>query len=169
MVDIEQKARAFALHAHGGQTYGALPYEFHLRSVVENIGTGVALEVRAAGWLHDVVEDTSVTLHDIREAFGGRIARIVDVCTDGDGATREERKVEVYKKLGVAPWYARRVKIADRLSNMRASIENPKMAAKYQAEFPEFIRACGDDADNRDLVIKLFWIYMDGMEAAKIF
>lgn len=164
-MNVEQKARAFALEAHKDQRYGELSYEFHLRAVVAAVGPNVEPEVRAAAWLHDVVEDTKTTMHDIRQEFGGKVARIVDTCTDGDGDTRKERKAEVYKKLSVAPWPARRVKIADRLANMQASIENPKMAAKYLAEFPDFIRACGDDVENYDLIVKIFWIYMDSVEA----
>ena len=161
MTNLVERAKAFAIEAHGDQLYGDLPYEFHLKSVVTFVGKDAPEEVQAAGWLHDVVEDTDVTLFEIREQFGGRVARIVDCCTDGAGRNRKERKQAAYKKLRVAPADARRVKLADRLANMVASIENPSMAEMYRKEFQEFIRACGTDEENNDLLVKLFWVYLD--------
>ena len=146
--DLVVSAKMYALEAHSGQRYGDLPYSFHLVAVTDLLSSYGFSEIAvAAGWLHDVVEDTSVSLFDIREKFGGRVARIVDACTDGQGETRKERKAEAYKKLAASGSVARAVKLADRVANMKASIENPKMAKTYRDEFPDFIRVCGGDLE----------------------
>lgn len=166
--DLILAARMYALEAHGNQKYGDLPYSYHLTAVTDLLKThGFDDIVIAAGWLHDVVEDTTASLFDIRERFGGRVARIVDACTDGAGETRKERKAEAYKKLAASGSDARAVKLADRVANMQASIENAKMAKTYRDEFPDFIRVCGGDINwgNQALELKAFWLYMNSVEA----
>lgn len=160
------RARAFALEAHKETRYGALPYEFHLKAVVAALPAGSSEEVIAAAWLHDTVEDTPATLHEIRTLFGGKVARLVDSVTDEPGETREARKALTYRKLAVAPVEARTLKLADRVANMTASIENPKMKEKYRKEFPEFIRWVGTDPENAELVLKAFWLYLDANETS---
>ena len=164
------KAKAFALEAHKDQTYGDLPYDYHLKEVVKNVLGSASYKnvpfgeqdsVVAAAWLHDVVEDTDVTLNDIRDQFGGRVARIVDFCTDEPGENRKERKAKTLKKIAKAPSYAKLVKLGDRLANMRASIENPGMSKMYRKEFPQFIKIVGDDSENQAIVNELFWVYID--------
>ncbi len=79
----------------------------------------------AAGLLHDLVEDTSVTVVDIRKDFGEQVARIVEGVTKIskiDFATREERQAENVRKMVLAMVDDIRVvliKLADRLHNMR--------------------------------------------------
>jgi len=79
----------------------------------------------AAGLLHDLVEDTSVTIVDIRKEFGEQVARIVEGVTKIskiDFATREERQAENVRKMVLAMVDDIRVvliKLADRLHNMR--------------------------------------------------
>ena len=79
----------------------------------------------AAGLLHDLVEDTSVTVVDIRKEFGEQVARIVEGVTKIskiDFATREERQAESVRKMLLAMVGDIRVvliKLADRLHNMR--------------------------------------------------
>lgn len=158
------KARAYAIEAHKATRYGDFSYEYHLKSVVALMGE-CPVEGLVAAWLHDAVEDTPVTLHDLRELFGGKVARLVDCVTDEPGENRKERKAGMYKKLTAGPALARRIKLADRVANTMASIENPKLAAMYAKEFPEFIRLVGVDEENNDLILKLFWLYTTYMES----
>jgi (p)ppGpp synthase/HD superfamily hydrolase len=157
------KARAFAAEAHKDTRYGDLPFTYHLDAVVKNMGETTEDGIVAAR-LHDVVEDTPVTLHDIREAFGGNVARLVDCVTDEPGKNRKERKAGMYKKLAAGPPLARRVKLADRIANMEASIEGD-LALMYIKEFPEFIRIAGVDEENNDLILRLFRLYITSVEA----
>jgi (p)ppGpp synthase/HD superfamily hydrolase len=158
-----EKARAFAIDAHKDTRYGKLTYDYHLAAVVKAMGE-CSEEAEAAAWLHDTVEDTHVTLHDIREKFGGKVARMVDCVTDEPGKNRKERKAGMYKKLAAGPFWARRVKLADRIANMEASIEGD-LAGMYIKEFPEFIRICGVDRENDDLTLRLFWLYLASIGA----
>jgi len=161
---LTSAARAMALEAHKDQKYGELPYDYHLKAVVkalEDVDFEEYDVLAAAAWLHDAVEDTSLTLHDIRQRCGGRVARLVDAVTDGPGETRQERKAAMYVKLQAAPWEARRLKLADRIANTEASIEDPKRSRMYASEFPEFIRRVGGDHQNQDLALRLFWLYLD--------
>jgi GTP pyrophosphokinase len=79
----------------------------------------------AAGLLHDSVEDTSVTIVDIRKEFGEQVAHIVEGVTKIsaiDFATREEQQAENLRKMMLAMVDDIRVvliKLADRLHNMR--------------------------------------------------
>lgn len=76
---LVKKARAFAIERHGDQTYGNnLPYEWHLEKVA-NLAKrlGYSEEVQTAAWLHDVIEDTSTSLDEVRALFGDTIADIV--------------------------------------------------------------------------------------------
>jgi len=158
-------ARAFALNAHKDQKYGKLPYEFHLRAVVAAMPNYSSDEAVAAAWLHDTVEDTETTLHDIRQTFGGKVARLVDAVTDEPGPNRAIRKEGMYKKLAVAPPEARAVKLADRFANMKASIENPKKGAMYLKEFPDFMRKVAVDTENSLIIVSLYQLFMDALEA----
>ena len=59
------KARAFALTAHGSQMYGDRPYAFHLEAVVSLL-SGYGTDAQIVGYLHDVIEDTRVTEDEVR-------------------------------------------------------------------------------------------------------
>ena len=78
-----------------------------------------------SGLLHDSVEDTSVTIVDIRKEFGEQVAHIVEGVTKIskiDFATREEQQAENLRKMMLAMVDDIRVvliKLADRLHNMR--------------------------------------------------
>jgi GTP pyrophosphokinase len=79
----------------------------------------------AAALLHDVVEDTDITLEDIRSRFGQEVAEIIDGVTKLDRLSfnnREEEQAENFRKMFVAMAKDIRViiiKLADRLDNMK--------------------------------------------------
>ena len=69
------RARALALSAHGDQRYGAEPYRVHLEHVEEVVRRYPhSAAMRAAAWLHDAVEDTSLTLDEVTAAVGAEVA-----------------------------------------------------------------------------------------------
>lgn len=162
---LRQRAMQVACKAHEGQRYGDLPYRFHLQEVVSSLPESASDEIVAAAWLHDAVEDTDLTLDEVRDTFGGHVARIVDFVTDSPGENRRERKRKTNERLMRAPVEARTVKLADRIANMKASIENPGLAKMYRREFPDFIRAAGFDRENAELVQRLLFIYLDSCSA----
>ncbi|MEZ4317637.1 MAG: HD domain-containing protein [Myxococcota bacterium] len=151
-----------ALAAHGEQRYGDRPYVVHLVKVVENLHRfGVATpELEAAAWLHDTVEDTELTLDQVRAAFGDRVAELVHAVTTESGADRHERNARTYPKLAATPG-AVRLKLADRIANVEASWEarNRKLFM-YHEEYPAFREALRDDSDH---VTRAMWAHLDAL------
>ncbi len=139
-MSIAEKARLFAISRHGDQKYGEHPYSKHLTDVTNLLKEqGFDEYTVAAGWLHDVIEDTDVTFEDIFDEFGKTIARWVFACTDEQGANRKERHERTYPKLLVAGREAMAVKLADRISNCRNAVEhNHGMLQMYQKEYSAF-------------------------------
>jgi len=124
---IVKKAYDYSLKHHEGQSRASgEPYLVHPLEVAlvlaEMKMDPVAI---AAGLLHDSVEDTSVTIVDIRKEFGEQVAHIVEGVTKIskiDFATREEQQAENLRKMMLAMVDDIRVvliKLADRLHNMR--------------------------------------------------
>ncbi|MBZ5681258.1 MAG: bifunctional (p)ppGpp synthetase/guanosine-3',5'-bis(diphosphate) 3'-pyrophosphohydrolase [Acidobacteriia bacterium] len=126
-LSLVKKAYDYSLKHHEGQTRASgEPYLVHPLEVAlvlaEMKMDPVAI---AAGLLHDSVEDTSVTIVDIRKEFGEQVAHIVEGVTKIskiDFATREEQQAENLRKMMLAMVDDIRVvliKLADRLHNMR--------------------------------------------------
>src|SRR6202521_1320250 len=126
-LSIVKKAYDYSLKNHEGQSRASgEPYLVHPLEVAlvlaEMKMDPVAI---AAGLLHDSVEDTSVTVVDIRKEFGEQVAHIVEGVTKIsaiDFATREEQQAENLRKMMLAMVDDIRVvliKLADRLHNMR--------------------------------------------------
>src|SRR6476659_7815224 len=126
-LELIRKAYEFSQKHHAGQTRASgEPYLVHPLEVAlvlaEMKMDPVAI---AAGLLHDSVEDTSVTVVDIRKEFGEQVAHIVEGVTKIsaiDFATREEQQAENLRKMMLAMVDDIRVvliKLADRLHNMR--------------------------------------------------
>jgi len=126
-LELVRKAYEFSQEHHSGQTRASgEPYLVHPLSVAL-----ILAEMRmdpiavAAGLLHDSVEDTSVTIVDIRKEFGEQVAHIVEGVTkisQIDFANREEQQAENLRKMMLAMVDDIRVvliKLADRLHNMR--------------------------------------------------
>jgi len=142
---LVERARAFALEAHGEQRYGSHPYHVHLDAVAELVEEH-GEEAQALAYLHDVVEDTPVEIDAIAEAFGRRIADCVAILTDGPGDSRQERKRESYARMASVSGdleLALIVKAADRLANMRASVAdgNDDLLGVYKEELAAFREA----------------------------
>lgn len=127
--DIEaiKEAYEFAKEAHNGQyRKSGDPYIIH---PVEVAGILVRLKMDAttivSGLLHDVVEDTPITLPDIRKKFGENVAILVDGVTKlrhFEYKSKEEQQAENHRKMFVAMARDLRcvlIKLADRLHNMR--------------------------------------------------
>lgn len=114
-------ARNFAIAYHGDQTYGDGPYVGHLDDVVRCLADHRAhVPTLIAGYLHDVIEDTSATVTTVEVAFGRGVATMVWALTVPDkstGVTKAARYQQAYDNIAsVGPW-ALEVKLADRLSH----------------------------------------------------
>jgi GTP diphosphokinase / guanosine-3',5'-bis(diphosphate) 3'-diphosphatase len=124
--DLE-KAYSLAVDAHKYQRRKTgEPYIFHpievARICFEEIGLGPTALVCAL--LHDVVEDTDVTLEEIRTMFSDKVAKIVDGLTKLDGSYNDTTspQAENFKKVIstlVVDVRVVLIKMADRLHNLR--------------------------------------------------
>ncbi|RUT28726.1 bifunctional (p)ppGpp synthetase/guanosine-3',5'-bis(diphosphate) 3'-pyrophosphohydrolase [Paenibacillus zeisoli] len=129
-----REAYDFAEQAHHGQVRkSGEPYILHPLAVAE-IVVGMQMDSLSiiAALLHDVVEDTTVSLKEIKEKFGSDCAMLVDGLTKLERIrfqSKEEQQNENYRKMFIAMAQDIRViviKLADRLHNMRT--------LKYQSE-----------------------------------
>ena len=123
------RAIVFAVKAHAGteRRGKGFPYIVHPMEAVEIVATMTPdQELLAAAALHDTVEDTSVTIEDIRAQFGPRVAALVEAESDVfmEGVSEEDswhaRKQAAIDRLARAPHDAKMVALGDKLSNMRA-------------------------------------------------
>ncbi len=154
-MDKLAQAREFAVREHGDQLYGDKPYVHHLDAVV-GLLVPYGVEAQVVGYLHDVVEDTDVTVDEVAETFGSRIAACVGILTDVPGKNREARKIKTYKKMARVTGertLALVVKAADRLANMEACIADQKQALleTYKGEHEAFKKAVYRDGLCPDL------------------
>ncbi len=123
------RAIIFAVKAHAGteRRGKGFPYIVHPMEAVSIVSTMTAdQELLAAAALHDTVEDTSVSVEQLREEFGERVARLVEEESDTfvEGIPEEEswhsRKQAAIDRLRGASREAKMVALGDKLSNMRA-------------------------------------------------
>ncbi len=133
-LELVRKAYEYSLQHHAGQTRASGdPYLLHPLEVAV-ILADLKLDTTAviAALLHDVVEDTDVTVPQIQQLFGEQVAHIVEGVTKIsriDFASREERQAENVRKMVLAMVDDIRVvmiKLADRLHNMRTLEFLPK-------------------------------------------
>lgn len=139
---MKKLARHFAIESHGHQRYGQQPYIAHLDAVAMLL-TPYGEEAQVIGYLHDIVEDTPVTIAEIAEKFTPFISRCVGLLTDAPGESRKERKTKTYARLrGVEgdEQLALIVKTADRLANVTASFrdDNQRLLTMYADEHAVF-------------------------------
>ena len=129
-----REAYEFADEAHHGQVRkSGEPYILHPLAVAD-ILVNMQMDVTSviAALLHDVVEDTTVSLETVLDKFGKTCAMLVDGLTKLERIkfkSKEEQQNENYRKMFVAMAQDIRViliKLADRLHNMRT--------LKYQSE-----------------------------------
>ncbi|MBR3981450.1 MAG: RelA/SpoT family protein [Bacteroidales bacterium] len=138
---LVKKAFSVANEAHyGTRRRSGEPYILHpiavARIVSDEIGLGSKSVISAL--LHDVVEDTDITLEDINNMFGPKIAQIVDGLTKIRGVLKnKEGQAENFKKIVFTLSEDVRViiiKLADRLHNMRTLDSMPPEKQKRIAE-----------------------------------
>ena len=127
--DLLDRAIIFAVQAHHNteRRGKGFPYIVHPMEAVEIVATITPdQELLAAAALHDTIEDTDVTIEQIREAFGDRVAELVHAESDQftEGVSEEDswhdRKQAAIDRLAAASHDAKIVAMGDKLSNMRA-------------------------------------------------
>jgi (p)ppGpp synthase/HD superfamily hydrolase len=135
------EAEQVATLAHKGQTYDIFPYVHHVRDVVNIlIRFGYVGKYLCGAWLHDTIEDTTITYNKVKRVFGEEFAELVLAVTDPcDVRSRKEKKAIVYPRIKANP-DALIVKLADRIANVEHGIRmgNKDKTKMYRDEYPEF-------------------------------
>ena len=141
VIRIISEAAELAARCHNGMARkgrGNEPYINHLAEVANLLALvtdGADAELVAAGWLHDTVEDTETTREELAEKFSERVAALVVEVTDDMSLPKAERRE---RQIADAPHKspgAKLIKIADKVSNIRARI----LPAPSQAERDDLI------------------------------
>src|SRR4051794_15734713 len=135
-VDLVTRAAQLAIDAHSGEMRrSGEPYAVHPIAVATILAEmQLDTETIAAALLHDVIEDTPITLERVEAEFGGRVARLVDGVTklgripwtaddgEGSGSRENAHQAENLRKMFLAmvdDIGVVLIKLADRLHNMR--------------------------------------------------
>lgn len=126
---LVDKAIKFAVDAHSNteRRGKGFPYVIHVLEAMEIVATMTKdPELLAAAALHDTVEDTDVTVEQIKSGFGDRVAALVKAESDEIDSSVSEadswrsRKQAAIERLSSASRDAKMVALGDKLSNMRA-------------------------------------------------
>lgn len=125
--DLVEKAFELCVNAHQGQKrISHEDYYYHPYNVAKIVvSLGMDTQSVVASLLHDVVEDTDITIEEITQQFGKEVALLVDGVTKIgrlNFSTKEQQQAESLRKMLIAMGQDIRViiiKLADRLHNMR--------------------------------------------------
>ncbi len=118
---MKQAAKAFAEQAHEGQTRksSGTPYITHPIRVAKQLETsGFSEALVCAGYLHDVVEDTSYEIEDIEGRFGSKVAQLVSAHTEDKSKSWDERKQHTIDTVKQAEKEIKYLIVADKLDNL---------------------------------------------------
>ena len=109
--ELTNKAMKIAYDAHHGQVdYNGIPYIFHPLHLAEQMDEEISC---CAALLHDVVEDTQLTLDDLRKEFPEEVVEVVALLTHDDSAEYNNTDYFSYiEKIKTNP-IAKKVKLAD--------------------------------------------------------
>jgi guanosine-3',5'-bis(diphosphate) 3'-pyrophosphohydrolase len=166
------KAYSLAEEYHGEQEYGGMPYTVHLSLVHHvllrfgvhpnnpaHVTSDEAEDLLVASILHDIVEDTEVSLNDLRKIFGKRVASLVNGVTNEPGVNRRERHSKTYPKTKRIPG-AILLKLADRIANIEACLATGdgriNMYLKEREAFYDALRG-----DSNHTIEKRMWKHLD--------
>lgn len=115
-----EKAMALALRAHEGQMRkdAPTPYIVHPVHVAILLARhGFSDDVIAAGLVHDVVEDTSVSANELRETLGDVVADLVAPVTHDDSLPWLEKKKAYIEAVRGASDDVKAISVADKIAN----------------------------------------------------
>ena len=129
-MNLVLKATQFAALKHCDQRRkdGKTPYIIHPISVamiLSEIGSIEDPEILSAALLHDTLEDTDTSAHELDKNFGSRVRIIVEELTDNDMLTFSQSKQMQIENAPYLSKNATLVRIADKISNVSDVIENP--------------------------------------------
>lgn len=164
MTTLLDHAIIIAVQAHAGQFRKdkRTPYIVHPVAVVRILAGNLDVtdeEVLAAGALHDTVEDTHITAAYLEEQFGKRVTELVSWVTNPEdllhrsGQFMQAKQAHILKIIREAPMDAVRIKLADRMDNVRdasgpipSGVWSIEKRQQFFAQSVEIFRAIRDRA-----------------------
>ena len=147
------RAAEFAKTAHESinqrRKYTNEPYIVHPEMVAGIVASVTDDEnMICAAWLHDVVEDTPVTLAEINAEFGDDVAHLVDGLTNVsklEDGNRETRVAIDREHTAATDSRTKTIKLADLIANLDGvADENARFARKYLTEKEMLLTVLGD-------------------------
>jgi GTP diphosphokinase / guanosine-3',5'-bis(diphosphate) 3'-diphosphatase len=135
------------------------PYINHLIEVAELIASSSSRldpELLMAGFLHDTVEDTGVTLTELEERFGSDVAALVAEVTDDKSLPKETRKQLQVKNAHKKSERAQTLKLADKISNLRSILQSPPVgwAAERKRQYFDWAKAVVSELNSPNPILK---------------
>jgi (p)ppGpp synthase/HD superfamily hydrolase len=149
MTDSEKIEWCITQHRNTNHYYDKyLPYEFHLRMVVQVCKDFLSLPERAwselelACWGHDLIEDTRCSYNDCRTVLGEYAANIIYAVSNEKGKNRAERANDKYYEGIKNTEGAVFVKLCDRIANVQYSnLTKSRMFNMYKMENEHFVKS----------------------------
>jgi 5'-deoxynucleotidase YfbR-like HD superfamily hydrolase len=144
-------ALRFAAEAHGAQTFPGttLPYLLHVALVAMEVIAALQAEIEhdqelavQCALLHDVVEDTHVSLGQVRKAFGDAVANGVCALSKDKALPKDAQLGDSLERIRRQPREIAMVKLADRITNLQPppSHWTQEKAETYRVEAAEILR-----------------------------
>jgi len=141
---LVSEAAEFAAHRHSGLVRKGRadePYINHLAEVANllaKVTGGRDAELIAIGWLHDSIEDTATTQKELAQKFSERVASVVAEVTDDMNLPKSTRRqLQIADAPAKSP-SAKLLKIADKISNIRARIHS-EPTADERADLTDYV------------------------------
>ena len=125
------QALNFAAHKHRDQRrkgVNAVPYINHPIEVVElllQVGKIDDPQVLVAAILHDTLEDTDTTVHELEQHFGLQVRHYVEEVSDDKSLSKAHRKALQIEHAAQLSHGAKLIKLADKISNINDIANNP--------------------------------------------
>lgn len=130
MLELEKKAKEFAYKAHKGMTRKGkeLPFTYHLELVNKILKTLTNDDnILAAGWLHDVVEDTPIALEELKKEFNDEVCYYVELETEDKSLPWKERKLNQIQELKENKSEVVFIAYADKMANLTEMANDYKL------------------------------------------
>lgn len=130
MSALEQKAKEFAYKAHKGMKRKGkeLPFTYHLELVNKILKTLTDDDnILAAGWLHDVIEDTPITLEELKKEFNDELCYYVELETEDKSLSWKERKLKQIQELKENKSKVVLIAYSDKIANLTEMFDDYKI------------------------------------------
>jgi guanosine-3',5'-bis(diphosphate) 3'-pyrophosphohydrolase len=155
-------AARFAAERHRAQKRkgkAGEPYVNHVLEVAELIASstdGMDTNLIAAALLHDTVEDTATSIHELRENFGEDVAGLVAEVTDDKSLPAAARKALQVRNAPHKSERAATIKLADKISNLRAILACPPTdwSVERQREYFQWAKQVVDGLAAPNAILK---------------